>query len=222
LNVVSGLLVPQHGTVTVGSTVSSGRSTFAAKHGISRTFQTPLIPASQSVLEVATSGRMSAKRATLIETVLRLPRFRRSRAADLAAAKVALAAVGLSDLAETRASSLPLGTRRLLEFARALASSPSVMLLDEVASGLDENELKELATLIRAVRSAGATIILVEHNFELVREISDHVVVLAEGQLLAEGPAEEMAKNERVRHLYLGADVLHNRASVQSESDTTV
>jgi branched-chain amino acid transport system permease protein len=96
------------------------------------------------------------------------------------------------------------------------------MLLDEVASGLDENELKELATLIRAVRSAGATIILVEHNFELVREISDHVVVLAEGQLLAEGPAEEIANNEKVRHLYLGADVLHNRASARSESDTTI
>ncbi|MGO4691792.1 branched-chain amino acid ABC transporter ATP-binding protein/permease [Glaciibacter sp. 2TAF33] len=218
LNVISGLLVPHEGVVRVGSLVSSGKSTFAAQHGIARTFQTPLVPSSQSVLEVAASGRMSTKPATLVDTVLRLPRYRKLHAADLAAARGALAAVGLAPLAETHAASLPLGTRRLLEFARSLASRPSVLLLDEVASGLDENELRESANLIRAVRDAGATVVLVEHNFELVREISDRVVVLAEGEILAEGDAEVVARDEKVINLYLGADVLHNRPAAAAAS----
>ena len=209
LNSISGLITPKEGNVALGGTVFNGDSRLAAQSGIARTFQTPLIPSTLTVKAVAESGRLLRGKTTFIETVLRLPRYRRARADDRRAGEDALAAVGISALADAQASTLPLGTRRLLEFARAIANEPSVLLLDEVASGLDENELKELATLIRAARDAGATVVLVEHNFELVRQISDHVVVLAEGKVIARGDAETIAHDERVVNLYLGADVMH-------------
>lgn len=209
LNTISGLILPKSGSVELDGTIFTGNSRLAVRSGIARTFQTPLIPATLSVQEVAASGRLLHGKTTFIETVLRLPRYRRTLLADDRASLDALAAVGISALAEAQASTLPLGTRRLLEFARAIAEEPSVLLLDEVASGLDENELKELATLIRGVRDAGATVVLVEHNFELVRQISDHVVVLAEGKVIAEGDAASIATDKRVVSLYLGGDVMH-------------
>jgi branched-chain amino acid transport system permease protein len=87
------------------------------------------------------------------------------------------------------------------------------MLLDEVASGLDEAELTELDSLISAARAAGATVLLVEHNFELVRGLSDHVVVLADGRLLAEGSADEIAENDDVKHIYFGGNIGHYEPS---------
>ncbi|MCG2621221.1 ATP-binding cassette domain-containing protein [Arthrobacter sp. I2-34] len=209
LNAISGLIVPKDGEVSLDGTVFNGDPKLAAGSGIARTFQTPLIPSTLTVHEVAASGRLLRGKTTFVETVLRLPRYRRARIADRIAAGDALAAVGISSLADAQASTLPLGTRRLLEFARAIANEPSVLLLDEVASGLDENELKELAALIRGARDAGATVVLVEHNFELVRQISDHVVVLAEGKIIAQGDAGTIASDERVVNLYLGADIMH-------------
>ncbi|WP_160573721.1 branched-chain amino acid ABC transporter ATP-binding protein/permease [Actinomadura physcomitrii] len=204
LNVVSGLLKPRAGEVRVGGSPVSGSTGRAVRHGVARTFQTPLVPASLNVREVVASGRLGSGNVTLVETVLRLPRYRRVRRADLAAARRALAAVGLSRAAGLRADALPLGTRRLMEFARALAADPAVLLLDEVASGLDDTELAELTVLIRAVREAGATVVLVEHNFELVREIADHVIVLAEGHVISTGVPERVARDEDVVRRYLG------------------
>mgnify|MGYP001451682877 CR=1 FL=1 len=204
LNVVSGLLTPQRGHVRIGGERAVASADYAARHGVARTFQTPLIPRSLTVREVAASGRLASGKITLAEAVLRLPRYRRRRLADLAAADAALAAVGLTSLADARASTLPLGTRRRLELARALAAQPSVILLDEIASGLDESELADLAALIRAMRGAGATIVLVEHNFELVKEIADHVVVLADGAVLATGTPSEIAGHAEVARQYLG------------------
>ena len=208
LNVVSGLLVPTGGQVVVGEDLVTGRRPAAGPHGLARTFQTPIVPMTLTTAAVAASGRIGEERVTLAETVLRLPRFRRQRAKDREVAREVLAAVGLASLAEVPAGTLPLGQRRLLEFARALAARPSVMLLDEVASGLDEAELADLDNLISGARAAGATVLLVEHNFELVRGISDHVVVLADGRLLAEGSADEIAENDDVKQIYFGTSVL--------------
>jgi branched-chain amino acid transport system permease protein len=205
LNVISGLLAPNEGTVIVGAHGEVRTASAASRLSMARTFQTPLIPETMSVRDVALSGRLSRRGPSLLTTVLRLPGYRRRRTEELAAAAEALGAVGLAHAGHLQASTLPLGARRLLEFARALASGPSVLLLDEVASGLDQHELEELAELIRAVRDAGATVVLVEHNFDLVRTISDHVVVLAEGALLASGTPDEVATDERVVNLYLGS-----------------
>ena len=206
LNVITGLLDPTDGSVSVGDTRVSGQGTRSARSGVSRTFQTPLIPTSSTVLEVAESGRFVSSPTTLVETVLRLPRYLRRRRNDRALALQALGRVGLADRTDIQASTLSLGPRRLLEVARALTAAPSVLLLDEVASGLDEAELAELERVIRDVRDAGTTILLVEHNFEFVRSLADHVVVLAEGSLLAEGNADEIAADHRVIQHYLGSE----------------
>src|ERR1700722_401317 len=102
-----------------------------------------------------------------------------------------MSAVGIEHLAGAKADSQPLGVRRLIEVARIIVSSPSVVLFDEIASGLDETEIDDLSQVIVDLRNAGATIVLVEHNFGLVLRISDTVVVLANGEVIARGsPAD--------------------------------
>jgi branched-chain amino acid transport system permease protein len=143
----------------------------------------------------------------MFATVLRLPRYRRVRAADLAEAGRALEMVGMSHLAGETATALPLGMRRLLEVARSVVAEPRVLLLDEVASGLDEDEVERLADLIRDLRDAGATVVLVEHNFRLVLELADRIVVLAQGAVIADGSPAEIEQNPRVLSEYLGVSV---------------
>ena len=106
------------------------------------------------------------------------------------------------------AASLPLGTRRLVEVARALAGRPRVLLFDEVASGLDQSDLDHLAGVMRSIRQAGATVLLVEHNFRLVLELADDIFVLANGQLLASGTPEEIAAHPGVLEEYLGVHAI--------------
>jgi branched-chain amino acid transport system permease protein len=116
-----------------------------------------------------------------------------------------LEALGLRHLAEHPAAELSLGTRRLVELARALATAPSLLLLDEVASGLDSAELTELVAVLRRIREAGTTVVLVEHNFGLVRLVADRVVVLADGKVIADGTPEEIVQHPEVLERYLGA-----------------
>lgn len=177
-----------------------------ARAGVARTFQTPNIPEGISVLEAVTSGRYAHQRATVIEAVLRLPRYRRVRREDLAEARRALDLTGIRHLEDLEAVSLPLGQRRLLEVARCLVSNPGVLLLDEVASGLDEDEVERLAAVVRRVRDAGGTVVLVEHNFKLVLSLADEIVALAHGELMARGTPAEIENNPRVMSEYLGID----------------
>ncbi len=116
-------------------------------------------------------------------------------------------ALGLDDRAGEPAESLPLGGRRLLELARAITQGDALILLDEVASGLDMDEVMELVSMVRQLRALGATIVLVEHNFTLVRALADHVVVLADGEVIAEGDPDAIAAHEEVLQHYLGTKV---------------
>lgn len=206
LNVVSGLLVPTGGQVTVGDSVVSGGGVKSARSGVTRTFQSPQIPESMSVREVAISGRLAGRSPSLAQTALRGPGHLRRRREDRRFADQALEVVGLSHLAEAPASTLSLGPRRLLELARAIAAEPSVLLLDEIASGLDESELSELGRLVEGARDLGITVVLVEHNFDFVRAVSDHVVVLADGVVLASGTPDEIVADDEVVTRYLGTD----------------
>jgi len=205
LNLISGFYRVDAGTVRLDGVTVSGRPAAAvARAGVRRTFQTPLIPG-MSVREVVASGRFSLDRAGIVATVLRLPRYRRALRRDRAAADEMLAAAGLSGVAAHRADALPLGTRRVVELARALAGEPAVLLLDEAASGLDEKEVAALAALVRAVRDGGGTVVLVEHDFGLVRSLADRVVVLSQGQVVTEGTPAEIAVHPEVLQHYLGA-----------------
>ncbi|ALG85073.1 ABC transporter permease subunit [Gordonia phthalatica] len=207
LNMICGFYTADAGTIAVGGTQTQRFASHrVAREGVARTFQTPNIPENVTVLEAVAAGRYMTDRASMLATFLRLPSYRRTARNDVAEAERVLEAVGMAHLRDEIATSLPLGMRRMLEVARAVVARPRVVLLDEIASGMDENELVRLSTLIRALRDAGATVLLVEHNFRLVLSLADSIVVLAQGQVIAEGPPEEIEKHPRVLSEYLGID----------------
>lgn len=205
LNMINGFLKPTSGEITLADTVISGRSAMRiARMGVMRTFQTPSVPSDLTVLEVVESSRIPGEQLSLFSTVFRTPKYRKSVSQIRTEATRWLERLALEHLADETASSLSLGTRRMIELARALCARPSVILLDEVASGLDTDEVVELARVLRKVRAAGATIVLVEHNFSLVQDLADHVVVLADGAVIADGDPEEIAMHPEVLERFLG------------------
>ncbi|MEU2597280.1 ATP-binding cassette domain-containing protein [Streptomyces hirsutus] len=203
-NVVSGFIRPDRGSVRLGGQELVGCSPHAiGRAGVARTFQTPLVPDDLSVEQTVQSAVFGQRRLSMFESMLRLPRHRSSRRHEAMAARAALTALGLDRLSDKKAGALPLGTRRLLELARAIAARPRVVLLDEVASGLDEHELEALEVLLRRLADAGATIVLVEHNFPLVRRIADRVVVLAQGRVVVDDVPATVASHPFVQQTYL-------------------
>ena len=205
LNLVSGLLSADAGRVELGGRELTGlRAHQVARLGVGRTFQTPVDLGSMSVLEVVESGRFRTGGIGEIPAILRLPKYRRVRRADREAAVAALSFAGLGHAAARDAASLPLGTRRLLEVVRSVAGEPSVLLLDEPAAGLDDSELRELGQLMRRIRDAGGTVVLVEHNVPFVMDVADQVFVMELGRVIASGPPEAVRRDQRVIDSYLG------------------
>jgi branched-chain amino acid transport system permease protein len=222
LNAVCGFYKTDAGTIVLGGDELQGTAPHrAARLGIARTFQTPAIPEGVTVLEAVAAGRYTPERVSMPSAVLRLPRFRAVRRSDTRRAEEALTLVGLLELRDSEAAALPLGMRRLLEVARALVSEPRALLLDECASGLDEDEVSRLAVLIRAVRDAGGTVILVEHNFRLVLELADEIHVLAHGEVIASGPPAAIERNPRVLAEYLGGAAEDVAAEVVADLEAT-
>jgi branched-chain amino acid transport system permease protein len=224
LNAICGFYRIDDGSIELGGDPLQGVAPHrAARLGVARTFQTPAIPAGVTVLEAVAAGRYSPERVSMASAVLRLPRFRAVRRNDTQRAEEALALVGMLELRDSEAVALPLGMRRLLEVARALVSEPRVLLLDECASGLDEDEVQRLAGLIRAIRDAGGTVVLVEHNFRLVLELADEIHVLAQGEVIASGPPSAIERDPRVLAEYLGGaadDVVAEVVAELDEGDT--
>ncbi|MBX6748364.1 MAG: branched-chain amino acid ABC transporter ATP-binding protein/permease [Micromonosporaceae bacterium] len=207
LNVVCGFYRPDAGAIHLGNVrIDRMAPHRVARAGVTRTFQTPNIPPGITVLEAVIAGRYMTRRVSMIEAVLRLPRFWRVRREDEVEAWRALDLVGIAETAYLEATSLPLGQRRLLEVARCLVARPGLLLLDEVASGLDEDEVARLRGLIRRVADAGATVLLVEHNFQLVLDLADEIVALAHGSVMARGTPEQIANDPRVLSEYLGVE----------------
>jgi branched-chain amino acid transport system permease protein len=207
LNVISGFYRADAGRVTVGGATLRGRRPHhVARAGITRTFQTPLVPTGITVEQAVAAGRYMSQHHSMASAVLRLPGYRKARDADREEARRVLALIGIEQQAGADAASLPLGTRRLLEVARALIARPRLILLDEAASGLDESEVDRLAALISRIRAAGGTVILVEHNFRLVLALADRIHVLAHGTLIASGSADEIARDPAVLREYLGVE----------------
>jgi branched-chain amino acid transport system permease protein len=205
LNIAGGFYPVTSGTVSLGDeTVSSRAPVAVARAGIARTFQTPLIAEGISTVETVASGSISTNKVSLLATILRLPRYRRTRAAELEKARAILRRLGIERFADDPADSLALGTRRLTELARALAMRPKAILLDEVASGLDTHEVAELASILKYLAKEGMTVVLVEHNFTLVRSLADHIVVLADGKVLTEGTPAEVEAHPEVLKRFLG------------------
>lgn len=206
LNVISRLLRQDEGRVLLGAEdVSGATAERLARRGVARVFQTPRLLGASSLRDNVLLGAYARERSGGPATVLRLPRARRERAALAAEADRLLAAHGLAGRADEEAAALPHGEQRLLEVARALMARPRLLLMDEPAAGLTPRELEALGRLIRAIRDAGTTVVLVEHHIELVANVADVVTVLDRGELVTSGAPEDALGDARVVELYLGA-----------------
>lgn len=204
LNCISGLLVPDEGTLTIGGSAVSGTAAGRVQHGLARTFQAPQLVDHESLLANVQQGVDVHRRVSHVEYALRLPRARREAQRAIAETRGWLDVVGLANQAERPAQALPTGPRRLLEIVRALATHPRVVLLDEPAAGLAGQEVEELASLISMMRQAGITVVLVEHDTDLVMSLCDEITVLDQGVVIATGTPEEIRTNPAVIAAYLG------------------
>ena len=222
LNLISGYTKVDSGTIALGEETMTGRPAYRiARIGVARTFQTPSVPRGLTALEVVAAGRYREEPVGSIRSMLRLPSYWRARRNDRRAAMLALEEVGLSRFASDEAAKLPLGTRRLLEVARAICSRAELMLLDEPASGLSLAEVETLGNVIRSAARVGITVVLIEHNFRFIVEISDVVHVLHAGTLIASGDAIAISKDPRVIESYLGSSTVAAAATAEL-SDTRV
>lgn len=202
---ISGLLRPTSGTVLFGGRVITGMVPHQiARLGISRTFQHVAIFQHMTVLENVTIGRHPRSRFGFLSAGLRLPGMRREERQIQESARAYLDFVGLGEDAGLAAGGLPLGKQKILEIARGLATEPRLILLDEPAGGLNMRETEELGELIQRIRGTGVTVMLVEHDMNLIMEISDRILVLQFGNYLATGTPSEIKDNPAVVEAYLG------------------
>ncbi|MFA5608369.1 MAG: branched-chain amino acid ABC transporter ATP-binding protein/permease [Leucobacter sp.] len=205
LNIVSGFYNPDSGVIKIGGNHVTGfKPHRLAVAGVSRTFQSPLVPKSMTVAECVASARYARRRTSILADMLYLPSARRARREDREEAIRLLSILGIVEHADRRAFDLSLGMRRILEVARALAGDPALILLDEPASGLDESEVETLSNVIRRVSAAGGTIVIVEHNFEMIMSIADQVNVLHLGSIIASGEPQSVRNDPDVVESYLG------------------
>lgn len=208
LNMLSGLYIPTAGEITLaGSAIAGKKPHVITSMGMARTFQNIRLFGELTVLENVLIGRHTHSRAGLLGSILRLPSQRAEEAQTRARALEMLEFVGLKGKEFAQANSLPYGQQRLLELARALASDPQLLLLDEPAAGLNAAETEALVELLFQICTRGITILLVEHDMNLVMNVSDHITVLNFGRKIAEGSAEQIEKNQEVIDAYLGTEV---------------
>jgi branched-chain amino acid transport system ATP-binding protein len=204
-NVISGLYRPERGRVRLaGEDVTALAPEGLARRGLSRTFQNLQIFFRMSVIENVMVGRHRHETTGMFADLFHLPAVRRQNRMTREAAAAALERVGLAAAAERPAGSLSFGDLKRLELARALASEPKLLLLDEPAAGCDAVETEGIATVIRRLSRDGITVVLVEHDMRLVMNVSDRIHVLANGRTLAEGAADEVRTNPAVIAAYLG------------------
>jgi branched-chain amino acid transport system ATP-binding protein len=204
-NLISGLYAPLEGCIRLaGEDVTGLPPDRLARRGLSRTFQNLQIFLRMSALENVMVGRHRHETTGIFSDLLHLRSVSRQNRRTREAARAALARVGLDVQADRSAGALPYGALKRLEIARALASEPSLLLLDEPAAGCNPVETQELDGVIRAIVRDGVTVVLVEHDMRLVMNVSDRVHVLANGRTLAEGTAAEVRANPAVVEAYLG------------------
>ncbi len=208
-NLITGIYPPSSGTIRfLGTEIGGQKPHKIASLGITRTFQNVELFENMTVMENVMVGRHVRSRSGFLVSALRLPKMISEERKIRRSAEEFLNFVGLMPRADDISISLPLGHQRFLEIARALAGEPKILLLDEPAAGLDESETDDLADLIRRIRERGTTVLLVEHDMRLTMDISDEIVVLDYGKLIAEATPREIQYDKKVIEAYLGEGLI--------------
>jgi branched-chain amino acid transport system ATP-binding protein len=209
-NVITGFLRPTRGEIRYrGRRLNGLRPNEVAEAGLVRTFQKTSVFAANTVFDNILIGLHRRGRATAWQTLLGLPGVRAEEQRHRDEARAILDFVGIAQRAGELGGALPYGEQRLLEVAVALAARPSLLLLDEPVSGMNPSETSSFMRLLDRIRARDVTVLLVEHDMRMVMGVSDRVVVLNHGKIIAEGPPGEIQRNPEVIRAYLGAGVRH-------------
>lgn len=206
-NIITNMYAPTSGDIIFkGETITGTPPHQINQRGICRTFQNIKLFQQMTVLENVMVGRHSRSSAGVFRSVLRIPSQKREEEEIIMKAKELLDLVGLDSYIHMVAENLSYGQQRRLEIARALASDPKLLLLDEPAAGMNEKETDSLYDLIKEVQKRGVTVLIIEHDMPLVMKICDRITVLNFGKKLAEGTPEEIQNNDTVIEAYLGTE----------------
>lgn len=212
-NVITGVYRPEEGQITFSPEKNQEYELIGlspdqiAKLGVCRTFQNIRLFNDLSVLENVFIGNHLRLKSNVLSTVLRVPSYRAEEKRLYEKSLYLLGKIGLQDVKDEKAHSLPYGMQRRLEIARALATGPKLLLLDEPAAGMNPQETEELVGFIREIKTEfDLTIFLIEHHMDVIMEISEEIYVLDHGVLIARGDPGEIQRHERVIEAYLGVE----------------
>ncbi len=206
-NCITGNYVPESGDILFrGKSIRGKKPHKVVELGIARTFQAIRLFGKLSVLENVLAGRHCRLKSGLLSSLFHTPAQRREEEAAVERCLQELHFVGLDRVWQEEAGSLAYGSQRLLEIARALASDPELLILDEPAGGMNDQETASLVDVIAAIRERGTTVLLIEHDMRLVMKICEKLVVLEHGNVIAKGDPETVKTNPDVIEAYLGTD----------------
>ena len=205
-NCLTGMYIPTEGTVTLHGTVLPPKPLKVVRAGMARTFQNIRLFGNMTALENVMVGRYCRTTSMALTSILRGPKFKREEAATRERAQELLDYVGLGRSTELLARNMPYGDQRRLEIARALATDPQVLLLDEPTAGMNPRETEETMNLIFKIRDGGLAVVVIEHDMRFIFNLCDRVLCLVRGSLLVEGTPGEVQSDHRVIEAYIGGD----------------